>query len=678
MNPEADNRPITNPSDTLNPDTYKRFFFLSALEGIAVLILLFLTPSEANRSVFLRFSASRLLLVTITIALTILFVSLFLQSHTNKDRLLKYGQGIHNVLIDNSHLSRVFIILLILTIGLLIFILCFAPPVTEHINNLPYTLPDYSVAEDVQNNILTPFAGRFLAYWTWLHAAAARALPFLVWLVVLCIQSIGLLLHGYGKTLRQRWHVQGRDRFYRIAFLTLIVCATLFHWLTLLLRLKTFLLIRGWKWYFWQKETELNLWLFPVILAITIGITLLVLSCRRKKWLCLALAVFLGYGLQVGFGYIAGGGFESLKNEYANSVFNYYAIEATNETSLMDTLKDYESLYGPHGYLGTKPPGVHIFYVATQKIADLIHKANTAEGRFEQATTLMAYLYPLLAILVLIPLIQLGQRLITDKDNVMLPALLYITCPNVILITLFLDQALYPLLFISGLLLAYFTMQKNSLKLSLLLGIYLYTVVYFGFSLLSLIPLVLLWIVVNYFIQRQKRSFRDMVILLCGIVMGLLVSYLLFNWLLHYDFITRYQRSFEYHKEIKEFAPGLAMLGYTAVLNNAEFFSWTGFPIVLLFLSNFIRGMGAFIRRKATTLDGLLLSFSLAYAGVVVFGQTFGEVQRLYIFMVPLFALFASEEIQYRFKNKKALLITVITLQLITTLLLFIFQDYYA
>ncbi len=642
------------------------------------MILLFLTPSEANRSVFLRFSASRLLLVTITIVLTILFVSLFLQSHTNKDRLLKYSQGIHNVLIEKKQLGRIFIILLILTIGLIIFILCFAPPVADSINNLPYTLPDYSVAKDIQDNILTPFASRFVAYWTWLHATATRALPFLVWLVVLCIQSIGLLLHGYGKTLRRRWHVHGRDRFYRIVLLTLIVCATLFHWLTLLLRLKTFLLIRGWKWYFWHKETPLNLWLFPVILAVTIGITLLVLSCRRRNWICLVLTVLLGYGLQVGFGYIAGGGFESLKNEYVNSVFNYYAIEAANDTSLMDTLKDYESLYGPHGYLGTKPPGVHIFYVATQKFADLIHQSDTAQGRFEQATTLMAYLYPLLAMLVLIPLVQIGQRLTKDKENVLLPALLYITCPNVILITLFLDQALYPLLFISGLLLAYVTIQKNSLSLSLLLGVYLYTVVYLGFSLLSLIPLVMLWIVVNYFIQRQKRSFRDTLMLLCGIVVGLLAAYLLFHWLLHYDFITRYRRSFEYHKEIKEFAPGLAMLGYTAVLNNAEFFSWTGFPIIILFLSNFVRSVRAFIRRKATMLDGLLLSFSLAYAGVVVFGQTFGEVQRLYIFMVPLFALFASEEIQHRFKNKNALLITVITLQLITTLLLFIFQDYYA
>jgi len=610
--------------------------------------------------------------------MTLFFCGLFIRSLARKKWLVRLDSGLQRILLAKNRLGHWFVVLLLVALIILALILLFNPSLSSTINDLPYTLPGYSVAEDVQQNMLIPFTTRLAGYWNLFNLLFSEARGFLVWLILLCVQSASLLFFGYHKDLHWRWKTSGRSRFYNLILLVLILATTFYHWLTLILRLKTFLLIRGWKWYFWQKEAAINPWVFIIILAITVSVTLLVLTWRRQRWLCLGLVILLGYGLQVGFASLTGNGFEYLKDEYANSVFNYYAIEAANEASLMETLKDYEALYGPHGYLGTKPPGVHIFYVATQKLADLLHPEVTPEGRFERATTLMAYLYPLLAMLTLVPLVLLGRRIIPEKENTLPATLLYIVCPNVILITLFLDQALYPLLFMSGLLLAHNAMRSNSLTTNLALGLYLYTVTYFGYSLLALIPMVFLWIVIDHLMQRRSRSVLDTAVLLIGIIIGMLIAYLLFSWLLHYDFITRYQRSFEYHREIKEFEPGLAMIAHTALLNNAEFFSWTGFSVILLFLSNLMRSIGSFIRCKAKALDGLLLSFSAAYAGTVVFGQTFGEVQRLYIFMVPLFALFAAEEIQKRFKRKDALLISIIVLQLITALLLFIFQDYYA
>ena len=663
---------------TINPLAYKLFFLLSTLEGIIVLLYLLLAPSETSYAVFLQYTTRRLILSAVTALTTLFFCGLFIRSLARKKWLVRLDSGLQLILLAKNRLGRWFVALLLAALIILTLILLFNPSLSPTINDMPYTLPRYSVAEDIQQNVLIPFATRLAGYWNLASFLLSEARVFLLWLILLCVQSAALLFFGYHKDLLWRWKTGDRSRFYNLILLVLVFGATFYHWLTLIFRLKTFLLIRGWKWYFWQKEAAINPWIFLIILAITVSVTLLVLTWRRRRWLCLGLIILLGYGLQIGFASLTGNGFEYLKDEYANSVFNYYAIEAASETSLMETLKDYEALYGPHGYLGTKPPGVHIFYVATQKLADLLHPEVTPEGRFERATTLMATLYPLLAMLTLVPMELLGRRLIPEKENTLPATLLYIVCPNVILITLFLDQALYPLLFMSGLLLAHNTMRNNSLTTNLVLGLYLYTVTYFGYSLLALIPMVFLWIVIDHLMQRRSRSVLDTIILLIGIIIGMLIAYLLLSWLLHYDFITRYQRSFEYHREIKEFEPGLAMIAHTALLNNAEFFSWTGFSIILLFLSNLMRGIGAFFRRQAKALDGLLLSFSAAYAGTVVFGQTFGEVQRLYIFMAPLFALFAAEEIQKRFKKKDALLISIIVLQLITALLLFIFQDYYA
>ena len=121
------------------------------------------------------------------------------------------------------------------------------------------------------------------------------------------------------------------------------------------------------------------------------------------------------------------------------------------------------------------------------------------------------------------------------------------------------------------------------------------------------------------------------------------------------------------------------MIWDAALLNNAEFITWTGIPLVLLFLANAWRSLKGFLHHKLTQVDSLLAAFIITYAGLNIFGQTNGEVQRLWIFMVPLFALFSSEELRQRFgRYKNFMLLLAVVLQLVTTLLLFVFQDYYA
>ena len=642
-----------------------------------MLYLILRNPSEISNAVFLGYSTARLFLGGICLFLCGVFIFLFIRSIQNDLWINKFDNRIHHYLFKKNRSKYIPVVLTILILGLLTAIILYNPISEKIINDLPYSLPGYSIDENIQQAVLMPFAIRVVKFWTLLNPIISKLIPILIWFLLIFVQGLVIYSLLY-KSLSSRERQTKKSHIPQVCLILLIFFLTVFHWLTLILRLKTLLYIRGWKWYFWQKELQPNLWIFMLILIAIMGITWFIIKRQPKLWLSLTLIIVLGYGLQVGFGAISGTCFNSLKEEYASSVFNYYAIEAAQESDLIETLQQYEVRYGPKGYLGTKPPGVHVFYIAIQRLSDILLPADSPEQRFKNATTLMAYLFPLLAMMVLIPLTVLSRQLNPDRTTRDLPGLLYIVCPNIALITLFLDQALYPLLFVCGLLITYTSMCRNSLPMSLLLGVYLYTISYFGFSLLPLIPLVFLWSSIDYLTHRKERSILDTILQFCAILIGIIAAYLLFKWLLYYDFFPRYRRAFEYHREIKSFEPGLAMIGHIILLNNAEFFTWTGIPIILLFISNLISGVKALFQHKAETKEGLLLAFSALYAGVVIFGQTFGEVQRLYIFLIPVVVIFASQEISYRFKHKRPAFMVIVLLQLITTLLLYIFQDYYA
>jgi hypothetical protein len=65
------------------------------------------------------------------------------------------------------------------------------------------------------------------------------------------------------------------------------------------------------------------------------------------------------------------------------------------------------------------------------------------------------------------------------------------------------------------------------------------------------------------------------------------------------------------------------------------------------------------------------------YLVLNLFGQTHGEVGRLWIFMTPLIALFAASELAALFKcERSAFTYFFITAQLATTLIVFLAHDF--
>jgi len=105
--------------------------------------------------------------------------------------------------------------------------------------------------------------------------------------------------------------------------------------------------------------------------------------------------------------------------------------------------------------------------------------------------------------------------------------------------------------------------------------------------------------------------------------------------------------------------------------------SFCGFPLMLMALARFGRAVSSFLRRRPSELDSLALTTLATYLTINVFGSTNGETQRLFLFLMPLFAMFAAEEIKGLFRHKDVGFYYILALQLTTAVLLYHFQDFY-
>lgn len=642
------------------------FFPLAALEGLLALIFLLKDPSSENALLF-GYSAERLALAGAAFLLTAAMTWAAWQTLTGRPTLARWLRSVPEAqhrgtqhaeswLLNKNGLLPLAIVLTLGTLLSAAYHLFFAAP-------LP--LP----AE-----IFLASRPQWLALTFKLYAVYSRMLPLTLWLTALMLQTLVLWLVTYAPIFRQ---LRQEGAFRRAATTLLLAGAALFHWAVLILRLKVFLVIRGWKWYFWQKEIPQPLWLFPLMLIVALGVIWLAFHQPGRTRQKLVVLMLLGAGLQIGFGFLAGGGFESLRLKYADSVFNNYAEAAAEDPGLWHALTHYEEAYGDDWYLGTKPPGVLAVYILTEKAASLFLPAANSAGRFLSLTTFSAYIFPFLAFLVLLPLYRLARDLGHTEQEGLLSAALYVAVPSVLLIPLFLDQVLYPLIFTSVLWLARRAQQRCSWQLSLLAGLATYTALYFGFSLLPLVPLIPLWFGLQALLHREDHTLRDTARLILAFTAGLLVMFLLFRWLLNYDLLLRYSNAMAQHRRAKEFEPGLEQWLHALLLNHAELVTWSSFPFILLALFQMLRSLAACIRRQSQLLDELAAAFFLTYGALNLFGQTNGEVQRLWLFMIPLLAILAAKEARRLTQSRLTNLSFLFLLQWVTTWLLFTFQDFY-
>jgi hypothetical protein len=634
----------------------------STVEGIVVLIFLFREPSKSAISRLFVFSSQRALLGLVALLILAPLAVLAWKTWRRPAWLEEGLSRLEGRLAGKGWFTPILFALGLVSLGTAAILILFRS----------------GQAEGLLQFITHAYPGTGPAGLMLLQGGYDRLEPLLAWLLLLCVQGLVVMAAGYTEVLHEKWKSGATGKAF---FITLILAAAAAHWIILSFQLDVFFRIPGWKWYFYKEVFRPSHLLFiPILLAVIAGVWY-VLRARKTShvWRNLALLIVLGYVLQVGMGFMEGQGYESIRQKYADSVFNGYAKVAAAEPGVVDTLIHYESLYQNDHYLGTKPPGTLLPYFVTEKVAQVILPEPTADGRFKSLTLLGAYVFPAIAMLVLPVLYLFSKRLLGSGDNALLPAVLYITCANVVLIPTYMDQVLYPLVSMLILLLLYFAIQRQSFFLALLVGAACNLAIYLTFSLTPLIPLASLWVGIDFLIHRHERKLLKTIGLALGMGAGWITIYLILWVGLNYNIFLRFQNAIVNHRTTMDVVgmPSLQQMFGESFLNSVEFSVWTGIPLAIIFISVLVKSVIAFIQKKATPLHALMAAFMITFLAVGLLGQTRGEVMRLWMFFVPLVCLFISQDVAGLFKRREWGFLFLTLLQLVTLFLTFKFQDFY-
>jgi hypothetical protein len=429
-------------------------------------------------------------------------------------------------------------------------------------------------------------------------------------------------------------------------------------------------------WFFYRKEDLSGPYQYAYLLlmfAFSLLVIFIVFKLRNRFLLSVTLSMMLLFSLQIGYGFVQGDGFESIRVKYAKAaVSEELQTVCQARESLLESVRDYDALHGDDFWMGTKPPGFFSFYALLKAGMGIFRPAVLADSQacFITLTKNFAYFLPFFATLLLVPL-YFVQKQLTSRLFPYLSALIYISVPSVIMMTLLPDQFLFPLLFTLYLLLLTLMINRQSMLFAFLAGCMAYLLVFVSFSLLPIFGLTLIWLFVDYWINRQKRNLRMTALLLVAFFAGLLLTAIL-TWLaIGYNPSTRYQLAFQKHREIKQFEFSAQRILEYIFLNHVDFMLWTGFGFLFLFYTSSIRACWLFFQGKATSFDGFRIAFFLTFLVLNLLGQTRSEVGRLWVFLLPGFALTIFPESLKLLKNPLRSLQLFFMAQMWSTFLVF-------
>jgi len=386
-----------------------------------------------------------------------------------------------------------------------------------------------------------------------------------------------------------------------------------------------------------------------------------------------ALLLVLGYTAQLSFGVAQGQGFESLRLKYVSSGLSVFSKNACSQVGVLESVRRYDALYGAGFWEGTKPPGLQAVFLLIGEAVEAIHPGAPPQACFEALTTYAAYIFPLIAALVVFPLIAIGRLLSTERAVASLAAIFYLILPNFAQFPLFHDQFLFPLVFTAALALILSTTRKWSFWLSILTGAALYLCVFLSFSLLPVLGFALAWLVLAW-ISSQEANWRDFLKVSLGLALGLALAALIFYQFLEYDPIARYQAAFALHREIKYFSQGQSWL--ILLQNNLEYFILIGFPVAVLFLYQSFASLLKFAGGRQSRMDTFAAALFATYLALNLMGQTKGEVARIWLFLAPAVCLLGARALLDVFRSRPYPIYLAVGAQWAISVLVFQFLDY--
>ena len=525
-----------------------------------------------------------------------------------------------------------------------------------------------------------------------LSAVYHRAASLLGWAILLALQAGGFAWVRYRGHLAQTRLQPILIAKTLLALLMAVLAAV--HLLILALRLDLLISIPGWFWQFHEKETGPRDLMLPILFGAPIAAAVWLYRRPRSGLAGVLVLVALGLFLQYGFGLADEFGLDSVRRKYSESGHKVYIEHACDDPGLVRAITHYEELYGNQRYVSTKTPGGLSVYIVTQKLANLFHPQESHTACIEETTRFMLWVFPLFSFSVLPLLYWLNHHLLDGEDG-LLPGLLYLSCSNVILIPLFLDQAIYPPVFLLGTALMVLTIRKQSFKWAMVAGAAAYLMMFLSFTFLTILPFAVVLFVFDYWVHSQERGLTDLLKLVAGLLLGAGVLYVVLRVGLNFDILTRYENMMIVHRyddffarypetaitpEILErgFRPSLTDTLHGIWLNNISTAAWMGFPLYLLFLIGAVLVFPPILRRQATPRQVLLAAFTAMFVALNLFGQTAGEVARLWIFMAPLMCMLAAPHLKTLFKKESAAVIYLLLLQMAVMAATFKFQDFFS
>ena len=647
----------------------KRLLALYCAEGFLTVLWIFFTPSEGRSAVILWLSRERVVLLTAALLLWVLLMAGGIASWRSPAVAEAIKSWLDRFCLEEGRLGSLLISIVLISL---------------------------SVLAATIKVIRTPL--EYAAYRGWapdtfplLHSLVEALLPFLLLGILIAVEFAVYLVIQYRAAVSDpafwSWAQIGPALIFLISSLL-----TIFYWLVLVFQLHFFVNNPAWYWKFAAVPfSRGDLWYaLGTLLLLTLAYWTLV---RRRRLLAGLLVLFaLGVFLQFGVGLMSGGGLAAFRDRYFSTYHKTYISKATQgQVALVQGTRQYEQLFGSRAFTSTKPPGLMVFYMAVDHLISGHPSAYPDAVRYERLASLVAYGFPLLAMLMVFAIYAFARRFIQAPAGLVrfLAPFLLILCPNLVLFSLFPDQAIYPLLFLIGASFIIVAIQRQSLMLAFALGLFLYIAVFFAFTMLPLYPFAGIYLALSYWANRRDRSLRQQLWIALAIAAGSVLLYFLFRVLLNYDFLPRFAKTiainhnFDFYLRVGQKPPTGPESFFTRVsqtlgaiwLNNLDFAAAVGFPIYILFAVQSVRLLRRFFKGLIDSGDIILASLLLSFILLNLAGTAQGEVPRLWLFWLPMVVLLAAREIEPFVQAHPMVLPWLAITQFITIFLTFHFQD---
>jgi hypothetical protein len=654
----------------MNMKLVRGFFLTQGLLLTAALLWVILFPPRNQAAFFLWFPKSTVVIFSLLAVLMLLFVLALLAFFKFPDRVNFWLRHIDQKLIENHLLIPL----------LLVFAACVALLILAVILILTTPLSAPLLGDGTNFRIIYTLTQRYLFL--------------VILLILLVIGAYTFLIYQYREQLAQRanW-----SRYAVIPTLggILLVLATSAHWAILFLQLRVFVTNPVWYWALTDKPFTIRDIVYTLITFVLLATIVWLIYTRKNALIPLSMIFIAFLWLQFGIGFLEGDGMQAFQNRYFSTYHRAYPVKASeNSFSMVENITDYETIFAKSMFTSTKPPGLMTFYLSLERIVNGSPVSGTlnVETRLQRFRQFITIVFPILAALPVFLLYAFSRRfsLFETQSSAFFPSLLFALSPNIVLFSLFIDQAVYPALFLAGSWLIFRMFSHRSLLMIFSLGVILYIFAFFAFTMLPLFPLAGIFLLLRWWQNPSRQAFLQQVKSGLMFLLGIFSAYWLFRWILNYDFLLRFSKTvevnhrFDFYERVglqpvlsaEPLTVRIQQILHAALWNNLDIAAAVGIAVYLLFVIHGIRLTGRIAQRKASQADLVLGSLFAAFLILNAAGTAQGEVARLWMFWVPVIVLLASRELVHWMKNKPYLLVGLLLAQFITLILTYHFQDF--